>query len=183
MKLIVAITGASGVNYAIGLLKELKKQKVEVHLVLSEWAERLIKEETNYKVAEVKKLASKVYGNNDMAAAICSSSFLVDGMIVIPATVKTAGEIATANCGNLISRAADNMLRTRKKLVVCIRETPLSPAALHNLYMISVYGGIIFPLSPAFYHKPKDLKDLEDFIIGKVLDLMGVKNDKFKRWK
>ncbi|MEW6295571.1 MAG: UbiX family flavin prenyltransferase [Candidatus Diapherotrites archaeon] len=182
MKLIVAISGASGVEYAVDLLKALKEAKAEIHLVVSEWAEKLIEEETNYNVKEVKKLAGFVYENKDMSASICSSSFLVDGMIVIPASVKTVSEIATAHCGNLISRAADSMLRTRKKLIVCVRETPLSAPTLKNLYRISLYGGIIFPLSPAFYHKPKNLKGIRNFITGKTLDLIGIPNKKFKRW-
>jgi len=183
MKIIVAICGASGVNYGIELLKALKGAKIETHLVLSDWAEKLVEEETSYKISEVKKLASKCYGYKDMAAAISSSSFLVDGMVVCPATVKTVSEIANASSDNLISRAADNMLKTRKKLVVCIRETPLSGPCLENLAKISQYGGIVMPLSPAFYHKPKSIKDLESFIIGKILDLLGIKNESFKRWK
>ncbi len=182
MKLIVGVCGASGVNYAIELLKSLKENKIETFLVLSEWSQKLIEEETDCKISEVKKLANHVYSNQDMTAPIASSSFLVDGMIVIPASIKTVSEIATADCSTLISRSCDNMLKTRKKLVVCVRETPLSPPALRNLYDISLFGGIVFPLSPAFYHKPKNIKDLEAFIIGKLLDLLGIKNEKFKRW-
>ena len=148
MKLIVAICGASGIGYGIELLKALKEAKVETHLVLSQWAEKLIEEETDLKKEDVEKLASKAYGYNDMAAAISSSSFLVDGMIVCPATVKTVSEIANADSSNLISRAADNMLKTQKKLVVCIRETPLSGPCLENLAKITHYGGIVMPLSP-----------------------------------
>ncbi len=183
MKLVVAICGASGIGYGIELLKALKEAKIETHLVLSEWAEKLVEEETNYKIADVKKLASKCYGYKDMAASISSSSFPVDGMIICPATVKTVSEIANAHSGNLISRSADNMLKTGKKLVVCIRETPLSGPCLENLAKIAKYGGIVMPLSPGFYHKPKSIKDLEAFIIGKILDIFNIKNEKFKRWK
>ncbi len=183
MKLIVAICGASGIGYGIELLKTLKEAKVETHLILSEWAEKLVEEETDYKIGQVKELASKVYGYKDMAASISSSSFLVEGMVICPATVKTVSEITQAHSGNLISRAADNMLKTRKKLVVCIRETPLSSPCLENLAKISQYGGIVMPLSPGFYHKPKSIKDLQAFIVGKILDVFGIKNQKFKRWK
>lgn len=182
MKIVVAICGASGVNYGIELLKALKEAGVETHLVLSEWAERLFEEETDSSVEEVKKIASKSYGYKEMGAAISSSSFLVDGMIVCPATVKTVSEIANAHSGNLISRAADNMLKTRKPLIVCVRETPLSGPCLENLAKIAQYGGIVMPLSPGFYHKPKSIKDLEAFIVGKALDLLGIKNEKFERW-
>ncbi len=182
MKLIVAICGASGVNYGIDVLKALNEVGGETHLVLSEWAEKLIEEETDQSIESVKKLASKVYGYREMGAAISSSSFLVDGMIICPATVKTVSELAQAHSGNLISRAADNMLKTRKPLIVCIRETPLSGPCLENLAKIAQYGGIIMPLSPGFYHKPKSIKELEAFITGKALDLLGIKNEKFKRW-
>lgn len=183
MKLIVAICGASGVGYGIELLKALKDAKVETHLILSEWAEKLIEEEAGIGIKEVKKIASKVYGYREMDAAISSSSFLVDGMIVCPATVKTVSEIANAHSGNLISRAADNTLKMGRKLVVCIRETPLSGPCLENLAKIAHYGGIVMPLSPGFYHKPKSIKDLEAFIVGKALDVFGIKNEKFKRWE
>ncbi len=183
MKLVVAICGASGVGYGIELLKALHEAKIETHLVLSEWSEKLIEEETDYRPADVKKLAGKCHGYKDMAAAISSSSFPIDGMIICPATVKTVSEIANAHSENLISRSADNMLKTRKKLVVCIRETPLSGPCLENLAKIAKYGGIVMPLSPGFYHKPKSIKNLEAFIIGKILDVFGIKNSKFKRWE
>ncbi|MFH1235264.1 MAG: UbiX family flavin prenyltransferase [Candidatus Diapherotrites archaeon] len=183
MKLIVGVCGASGINYAIALLKELKKQKIETHLILSDWAERLAKEEACIGRKELEKLADYCYGEKEMDARISSSSFIADGMIVVPASVKTVSEIATANTGTLISRCADIMLRTRKKLVVCVRETPLSAAALKNLHDIAVYGGIVMPLSPAFYQKPKTIGDLESFMTGKILDLFGLKNALYKRWK
>jgi len=182
MKLIIAVSGASGVNYAFSLLRELKKKKIETHLILSEWAEELVRVETNAKVSDLKKLANYSYGIKEMDARVASSSFICDGMIVIPASVKTVAQIANADTGTLISRCADIMLRTRKKLVVCVRETPLSAPALKNMYNISVYGGIVMPLSPAFYHKPKSIKDLEDFIVGKIMDLFEIKNSMFKRW-
>ena len=183
MKIIVVMCGASGVQYGIELLKALKKSGAEVYLVLSEWAERLIEEETNYSVEDVKNLAAKCFDNKDMAAAISSSSFLVDGMVVIPATVKTVSEIANAHSGTLITRAADNMLKMKRRLVVCIRETPLSGPCLENLRKIAQYGGIVLPLSPGFYHKPKNLTDIYNFIIGKILDCLDIKNGEFKRWE
>ena len=182
-RVIVALTGASGINYAVDFLKALKGREVETHLVLSQWAEKLIEEESEATIEEVKQLASFVHDEKDMASSIASSSFLVESMVVIPCTVKTASEIATANCSNLISRAADNMLKTKRKLIVCIRETPLSGPALKNLHEIAVYGGIVFPLSPGFYHRPKGLKDLNAFITGKLLDLLGFENKAFKRWE
>lgn len=183
MRIIVAVTGASGTNYALALLRELAKQKIEIHLIISDWASEVLKEETNKKVSELKKLATKTYSNTDLAASISSSSFLVDGMIIIPASIKTVSEIVHAHTSTLITRCADNMLKTKNKLVIGVRETPLSGPVLENLWKLSIYGAIIFPLSPAFYHKPKKIADLEDFIVGKALDLLGVSNTKFVRWK
>lgn len=183
LKIIVAVTGASGTNYAIALLKELKNQKAEVHLIVSEWAGEVLKEETNKKVSDLKKLAFKTYSNQNLASSISSSSFLVDGMIIIPSSIKTVSEILHAHTSNLITRCADNMLKTKKPLVIGLRETPLSGPTLENLLKLSIYGAIIFPLSPGFYHKPKKISDLEDFIVGKALDLLGVKNNTFNRWE
>ena len=182
IKIIIGICGASGVEYGIDVLNALNKKEIETHLVLSKWAESLIEEETNYTLDEVKTLATVTYDNDEMDAAISSSSFLIDGMVICPATVKTVSEIANANLNNLITRAANTMLRTRKQLIVCLRETPLSAPSLQNLYQLALYGAIIMPLSPAFYHKPSNLRELRAFIVGKVLDLFGIPNEQFKRW-
>ena len=182
MKLVVALSGASGVEYGIDLLQALKDADVETHLIVSEWADKVILIETNYRLDDVKKLATVVYDPNDQAAALASSSFLVDGMVIIPATVKTIGAIASSYSDNLVSRAADNMLKTRRPLVLCLRETPLSTPVLKNLYELSVSGAIIFPLSPGFYHEPKSIEDLRTFISGKILDLLGIQNELYKRW-
>ena len=183
MKLIIGISGASGTNYALNLLAHLKKQEVETHVIISEWAERVFEKENDSDISELKKLATKTYGNDEMGALISSSSFLADGMVIIPASVKTASEIATAHTGTLIPRCADIMLRYKKPLVVCLRESPLSGPCLENLAMISKYGGIIFPLSPGFYGKPEKISDLEDFVSGKVMDLIGMENNIYQRWK
>ena len=182
MKIIVAITGASGTNYALTLLKELKKQNVETYLIVSDWAKEVMKQETGKKVSELKKLATKNYSNEDLAANISSSSFLVDGMIIIPASIKTISEILHAHTSTLITRCADNMLKTKNKLIVGVRETPLSGPVLENLYKLSLYGAIVFPLSPGFYGKPKKIADLENFIAGKAMDLLGVRNNRYTRW-
>jgi 4-hydroxy-3-polyprenylbenzoate decarboxylase len=183
MKVIVAMCGASGVQYGIEVLKALREAKIETYLVMSEWAERVIEEETDLKPEDVRKMASRAFSNTDMAAPISSSSFLVDGMVVIPASVKTVSEIANARSGSLITRAADNMLKMRKKLIVCVRETPLSGPCLENLARIAQYGGIVMPLSPGFYHKPKNISDAYNFITGKVLDCLGIENSKYNRWE
>jgi len=182
-KIIIGISGASGTNYALNLLTHLKKQNVEVHLIISEWGEKVFEKDTSKKISELKKLATKNYSNKEMDALISSSSFLADGMIIIPASVKTCSEIATAHTSTLITRCADIMIRYKKPLVICLRETPLSGPCLENLAKIAQYGGIVFPLSPGFYGKPKKIGDLEDFVSGKVMDLIGLENNIYKRWK
>lgn len=182
MKLIVGISGASGAHYGVELLKALKEKNIETHLIISEWAEKILEIETDYKIEDVRKLATEVYDNKDMGARLSSSSFLVDGMIIMPCSVKTVSEIANGSCSTLITRAADNVMKMKRKLVVGIRETPLSTAVLENLKKISIYGGVVMPLSPGFYHSPKEIKDLNSFIIGKTLDVFGIENNKFKRW-
>lgn len=184
MKIIVAVTGASGICYALELLKELKKKKIETHLIVSEWAKYVMKEE-GIELNEMKKSAAHYYEEKEMQASIASTSFTADieTMIIVPATVKTISGIANTYTDNLITRVADNMLRYKKKIIIAFRETPLSTGCIHNLYLLSLQNAIIFPLAPAYYHKPKDLKELKDFITGKLLDLIGVKNNKFERWK
>jgi 4-hydroxy-3-polyprenylbenzoate decarboxylase len=183
MKLIVAICGASGVLYGIELLKTLKELGIESHLIISEWGRKVIENETTYTEASVSALASHSYGYRQMDASIASSSFLVDGMIICPATSATVGRIANGNVDNLIARAADNMLRMRKPLVIAIRESPLSLPCLRNLCELSTSGATIAPLAPAFYHKPKHIEDLIAFMVGKILDSLGITNEKYARWK
>lgn len=181
-RIVVGICGASGVRYGVDLLRALAAASVETHLVLSEWAEVVIQEETGLDAEEVRTLAAVVHDNKNLAASISSSSFLVEAMVVIPASVKTVSDIASGSAGSLIARAADNMLKTRRRLVVCPRETPLSLPALENLRMIALAGGIVAPLSPGFYHRPQSLDELYRFMVGKVLDLLGIDNQQFHRW-
>ena len=181
-KIIVALTGASGVDYGIEVIKALSSHDVETHVIISKWAKQVIENESFNTLDDFQKLPDYLYKENDMSAAISSSSTIVDGMVVIPATVKTVSNIALANTGNLISRVADNMLKMRKPLIIGIRETPLSPGCLHNLHQLSLYGAIILPLSPGFYHRPKSIQDLFDFISGKILDCFNIPNDKYTRW-
>ncbi|MDO8647403.1 MAG: UbiX family flavin prenyltransferase [Candidatus Diapherotrites archaeon] len=182
-KIIVGITGASGIEYAIEFLKGLKERKeIETHLIISEAAKKVLEIETEFKSKDLEKLVDFVYDNKNMAASVSSSSFKIDSMIVIPASVKTCSAIANAYTDELIVRCADNMLKFKKKLVVCIRETPLSSACLKNLHELSLMGAVVMPLSPGFYLNPKSKKDLIFFMIGKCLDSLEIDND-FKRWK
>ncbi len=178
----MALTGASGIDYGIEVVKALTASNIQTYVILSKWAEKVIEEESQIDLAEFKKGISHLYGEKDMSASISSSSTLIDGMVVIPATVKTVSNITHANTDNLIARTADIMLKMRKPLIIGIRETPLSTACLQNLYQLSTFGAIILPLSPGFYHKPETIQDLLDFITGKVLDCFNIPNTKFTRW-
>jgi 4-hydroxy-3-polyprenylbenzoate decarboxylase len=182
-KIIIALTGASGIIYGVETLKVLFQHNIETHVVISKWAQVVLTDETAYSLEDLQKYIFKAYNYEDMSASIASSSMIVDGMIIIPSTVKTVSNIANGYTGDLISRAADNMLKMRKKVIIGIRETPLSPPCLHNLAKLASYGAIILPLSPGFYHKPQQLQDLYDFITGKVLDCLNIPNQQYLRWK
>ena len=175
--------GASGVRYGVELLRALRGIGAESHLVISRWADRVLVEEGAGDPGDVRALASASYQNDDLAAAPSSSSFLADAMAVIPASVKTVAEIATAQSGSLIARAADNMLRMRSPLVVGIRETPLSAPCLENLARLAAWGAVVLPLSPGFYHQPETVQDLLDFITDKALDCLRVPNPAARRWR
>ena len=183
IKIVVGITGSSGVIYGVKLLYFLKKSEIETHIVLSKWAERNIEIETDESVAEVKKLASFEYKENDMAASISSGSFKTDGMIIIPCSMKTLASIANGYDDNLISRAASVTIKENRKLVIVPRETPLSQIHLSNMLKLAKIGVTILPAMPGFYHRPKTVNDLILHIVGKTLDQFEINNEVFKRWK
>lgn len=182
MRLIVAITGASGVVYGKRLLGILQERKVETHLVVSKAAEKVIEHELEMRKKELEELASHVYDVNDLSAPIVSGSFKTDGMIVIPCSMKTLAGIAHGYSDNLILRAADVTLKEKRKLILVPRETPLSVVHLRNMLDLASQGVLIVPAMPAYYHKPEKIEDLVDFIAGKVLDLLGIEHELFKRW-
>jgi len=183
IKIIVGITGSSGVIYGIKLLYFLKKSEIETHIVLSKWAEKNIEIETDESVVEVKKLASFEYKENDMAASISSGSFKTDGMIIIPCSMKTLASIANGYDDNLISRAASVTIKENRKLVIVPRETTLSQIHLSNMLKLAKIGVTILPAMPGFYHRPKTINDLILHIVGKTLDQFEINNEVFKRWK
>lgn len=183
LKLIVGMTGASGIIYGVRLLEYLKtRQEIKTFLIISEGAKKVIELETNFKINYIEKLADYSFNESDFTAPIASSSFLVDGMVIIPASMKTLAAIAHGFDNNLITRAADNILRLRKPLVIVPRETPLSPIHLENMLKLSKSGAVILPACPGFYTKPKRIEDLIDFIVGKVLDNLGITHDLYERW-
>ena len=182
MRLVVAITGSSGVIYGTKTLEALYNLKIETHLVLSEWGEKNIKFETSNTIDYVKSLATRHYDINNMAAAISSGSFLTDGMIIVPCSMKTLSSIANGYDDNLISRAASVAIKESRKLVVVPRETPLSRIHLENMLKLSQIGAVVLPAMPGFYHKPNSMDDLIDHIVGKILDQFRIGQDMFRRW-
>lgn len=182
MRLVVAITGSSGVIYGTKTLEALYNLKIETHLVLSEWGEKNIKFETSNTIDYVKSLATRHYDINNMAAAISSGSFLTDGMIIVPCSMKTLSSIANGYDDNLISRAATVAIKESRKLVVVPRETPLSRIHLENMLKLSQIGVIVLPAMPGFYHKPNSIDDLIDHIVGKILDQFSIGQNMFRRW-
>ena len=182
MRLVVAITGSSGVIYGTKTLEALYNLKIETHLVLSEWGEKNIKFETSNTIDYVKSLATRHYDINNMAAAISSGSFLTDGMIIVPCSMKTLSSIANGYDDNLISRAATVAIKESRKLVVVPRETPLSRIHLENMLKLSQIGVIVMPAMPGFYHKPNSIDDLIDHIVGKILDQFSIGQNMFRRW-
>ena len=182
MRLVVAITGASGVIYGIRMLEVLKKLKVETHLIMSEWGAKNVKIETDRTAEYVRSLATKCYEDGNMAAPMSSGSFKTDGMAVVPCSMKTLASIANAFDDSLVSRAAGVCIKEQRKLVLVPRETPLSKIHLDNMIKLSDAGAVILPAMPGFYHRPKTMDELVDHVVGKVLDQFDIDHDLFKRW-
>jgi 4-hydroxy-3-polyprenylbenzoate decarboxylase len=182
-RLVVGISGASGVIYGVRLLQALKDLPVESHLVMTKTAEVTLAHEMTMKVADVHALADAVYRIDDLAAAISSGSFRTLGMIVAPCSMRSLGEIANGVTSNLLTRAADVALKERRRLVLMARETPLHAIHLRNMLALSEMGAIIAPPVPAFYNKPKGLDDIVDHAVGRVLDLFDLDTGKVKRWR
>jgi len=183
-KVIVAITGASGAIYGLRIVEALKEKALaEVHLVISETGRSLLESEIGPEaLMQLTVQSHRIYGNSDIAAPIASGSFITQGMIIAPCSAKTLSAIAHGYGNNLITRAADVVLKERRRLVVLFRETPLNLAHIENMAMLTRMGGIVLPPIPAFYHKPKTLDDLINQSVGKALDLFCVNNDLYRRW-
>ena len=181
-RLIVAITGATGSIYAVRLLEVLQKTDVETHLVMSKWGGRTLTHETQYTVEQIKQMATCCYPENDQAATISSGSFLTSGMVVIPCSVKTLSGIAHGHGDNLVNRAADVILKERRKLVLVVREAPLNDIHLENMLKLSRMGVVMIPPVPAFYNHPRTIDDLVNQTVMRVLDQFGVHVDVARRW-
>lgn len=182
-RIIVGISGASGVIYGVRTLMHLREvDDVETHLILSEGGEVNIRVETDHTVEAVKAMADVVHRPDNLAASISSGSFRTDGMIVIPCSVKTLSGVANSYADNLVARAADVCLKEKRKLVLVVRETPLHKGHLELMVRAADLGAMILPPTPAFYHKPESIEDLLDQTIGKAFDYLGVEHRLFRRW-
>ena len=184
MRLLIGITGATGVIYGIRLLRALReKPDIETHLIITAAGERTISVETEYGADEVRALADYNYRVDDIAAAPASGSFLHNGMIVAPCSMKTLSAIANSWADNLLTRAADVTLKERRTLVLLARETPLHAGHLRNMLRAAEMGAVILPPLTAFYHKPQTIEDIVDHVVGKTLDLFNIEHALFERWR
>lgn len=182
-RIIVGISGATGAIYGIRLLEILKQiESIEVHLVISNAAHQTISHETDYQLSTISSLADVYHPIEDIGASISSGSFHTLGMIVLPCSIKTLSGIANSYSDNLLIRAADVCLKEQRKLVLCVRETPLHEGHLELMLKSSRIGATIMPLMPAFYHQPKSVEQLIDQSIARVLDQFNLKTELFKRW-
>ncbi len=182
-RLIVGISGASGVIYGVRMLEVLREAGVETHLVMSKSAELTLVYETDLKPKDMRALASHFHAASDIAASISSGSFPTMGMIVVPCSVRSMSEIAAGVTGSLLSRAADVVLKERRRLVLAFRETPIHAGHLKTMMTLTEMGAIIAPIMPAFYNRPKSLDDIINHTVGRLLDLFGIETKIVKRWK
>ncbi len=183
MRLVVAITGSSGVLYGVRLLEACKKLGIETELVISKAAEVLLELELGKSAKELQKLAARSYSPGDMTAPLASGSYQVDGMVVVPCSMKTLGAIASGVSDNLITRAADVTLKQNRPLVLVPRETPLNLIHLENMVRLKRAGATILPAMPAFYHRPEEITDLINFIVGRALEIFGIEHQLYQRWR
>ena len=182
MKLVVGITGSTGVIYGVRLLEILKEKNIKTHLIITEWAKKCLTMETDFKSDYVKSLATTVSDETNMAASISSGTHKIDGMIVIPCSMKTLSSIANGYDETLVARAAGVTLKESRKLILVIRETPLTAINLENMLKLARLGVVILPPVPGFYTKPKTIDEVVNHTVGKCLDQFNIEHDLFKRW-
>jgi len=182
-RLIVGISGASGTIYGVRLLELLRKAEVETHLVMSRSAEMTLAYETDFKPKDVRALASVHHAATDIGAAISSGSFPTMGMIIAPCSIRTMSEIASGVTASLLSRAADVVLKEKRRLVLAVRETPLHVGHLRSMTVLAEIGAVIAPIVPAFYNRPRTVDDIVNHTCGRLLDLFGIDIGIVKRWK
>lgn len=182
-KIVIGFSGASGIIYGIRLLEVLHSIDIQTFLIVSEWAKKNIEIETDKTLGYVKSLSSINYDNFKLDASVSSGSFLHDGMVIVPCSMKSLSSIANGYDDTLISRAASVTLKESRKLILVPRETPLSRIHLENMIKLQDAGAIILPAMPGFYHKPSTINEIVDHLVGKILDQLKIKHDLFSRWK
>lgn len=182
MRIIVGITGASGAIFGVRTLQALRTLQVETHLVMSRWARATLLQETGLSAEQVAELAAVVHSGDNQAAPISSGSFKTDGMIIAPCSMKTLAAIRSGYSDNLLTRAADVILKERRKLVLLARESPLSEIHLENMLALTRMGAVIFPPVPGFYNQPKTIDEMVMYIVGRVLDQFGLELPDMARW-
>src|SRR5438270_3290817 len=180
-RLIIGMTGSTGAIFGVRMLEALKATDVESHLIISKWAQRTLEHETRYTVEQVRGLATVVHSAGDMGASISSGSFRTEGMVVIPCSVRTLGAIANGYGEHLVHRAADVVLKERRRLVLVVRETPLSEVHLENMLKLARIGVVMLPPVPAFYSHPQTIDDIVNHIVSRVLDQFGIQSNLAKR--
>jgi 4-hydroxy-3-polyprenylbenzoate decarboxylase len=182
MKLVIGITGSTGVVYGVRILEALKECGIETHLVITEWAKKCLIMETGYKLDDVKNLATQYSDDSNLASGISSGTYQTDGMIVIPCSMKTLSGIANGYDESLVARAAGVTLKESRKLILVTRETPLTAINLENMLKLARLGVVILPPVPGFYTKPKSIEQIIDHTVGKCLDQFGIEHNLYKRW-
>ena len=182
-KIVIGFSGASGIIYGIRLLEILHSINIQTYLIISEWAKKNIEIETDKSLEYVKSLSSVNYDNFKLDASVSSGSFLHDGMVIVPCSMKSLSSIANGYDDTLISRAASVTLKESRKLIIVPRETPLSRIHLENMIKLQEAGAIILPAMPGFYHKPSTIDEIIDHLVGKILDQLKIEHDLFNRWK
>lgn len=182
-RLIIGISGASGVIYGVRMLELLRKTGIETHLVMSRSAEMTLAYETDLKSKAVRSMASVSHAIADIGASISSGSFHTMGMVIVPCSIRTMSEIAAGTTGTLLTRAADVVLKERRRLVLAVRETPLHGGHLRTMSLLSDMGAIVAPIVPAFYNRPKTVDDIVNHSVGRLLDLFGIDTGVVKRWE
>jgi 4-hydroxy-3-polyprenylbenzoate decarboxylase len=181
-RIIVGITGATGSIFGVRLLEVMRAAGIETHLVMSKWGARTMTHETSRSVEEVNALASVSYNQNDQGAAISSGSFLTDGMVIAPCSMRTLAAIATGQGEHLVHRAADVALKERRKLLLVVRESPLNEIHLENMLKLARMGVTILPPMPGFYNHPQSIEEMVDHIVMRILDQLGIESELTKRW-
>jgi len=179
--MLIAITGASGIDLAVKLIEKLQENRIQIELIISKLAQQLIEIESKYDIDYIEKLADKIYNVDDLTAEPSSGSYFIDTMVIIPCSMKTLAAIANGYADNLITRAADVMIKEKRRLLLTVRESPFSAIHLENMLKLARLGVIIAPPIPSYYYNPKTIEDLNDHIVGRIMDQLGIKSE-IKRW-